>query len=144
MTFFMTIVVIALFIVVLGFTWYRLEAFERTEKLIICVAGILLSWGLTAILFSMSSSGINYTDPTIEQEISKILVLVFTPINGLIYMPYIGKIISQIKFEEITVKDAMKKILVLLIIMILIFVIEVKYLKNVQQGIFEIANGISK
>ena len=144
MTFFMTIVVIALFIVVLGFTWYRLEAFERTEKLIICVAGILLSWGLTAILFSMSSSGINYTDPTIEQEISKILVLVFTPINGLIYMPYIGKIISQIKFEEITVKDAMKKILVLLIIMILIFVIEVKYLKNVQQGIFEIANRISK
>lgn len=144
MTFFMTIVVIALFIVVLGFTWYRLEAFERTEKLIICVAGILLSWGLTAILFSMSSSGINYTDPTIEQEISKILVLVFTPINGLIYMPYIGKIISQVKFDEITKEEATKKILVLLIIMIVIFIIEIRYLENIQQGIFEIANRISK
>lgn len=144
MTFFMTIVVIALFIVVLGFTWYRLEAFERTEKLIICVAGILLSWGLTAILFSMSSSGINYTDPTIEQEISKILILVFTPINGLIYMPYIGKIISQVKFDEITKEEATKKILVLLIIMIVIFIIEIRYLENIQQGIFEIANRISK
>lgn len=144
MTFFMTIVVIALFIVVLGFTWYRLEAFERTEKLIICVAGIFLSWGLTTILFTMSSRGINYTDPTIEQEISKILILVFTPINGLIYMPYVGKIISQVKFDEITKEEATKKILVLLIIMIVIFIIEVRYLENIQQGIFEIANRISK
>lgn len=140
MTAFMIIVVIALFIVVVGFSWYRLEAFEGTEKVIICVAGILLSWGITSILFSISSSGIEYISVEVEKEISKILVLVFTPINGIAFMPYVSKIISKIKFEEISKEEAIKKILILFVVLVAIFFVEVKYLENIQLGILDIAN----
>ena len=142
MTAFMIIVIIALFMVLLGFTWYRLEAYEGMEKLIICVAGLLICWGITTILFSISSTGMNYANDEVEKEISKILVLVFTPINGITFMPYIAKIMSKVRFDEINKQEAMKKILILCIILIAIFFVETKYLENIQLGILNVANGM--
>lgn len=142
MTSFIIIVVIALFIVLVGFTWYRLEAYEGMEKVIICVAGILLSWLITSILFSISSNGIEYMNEEVKHEISKILVLVFTPINGIAFMPILARIISRSKFDEIDSKEALKQILILVIVVIIVFAIEVMYLRNIQLGIFEVANGM--
>ena len=142
MTSFIIIVVIILFIVLAGFTWYRAEAFDGMERVIICVAGILFSWIITSILFKISSNGIEYINLEMEKEISKILILVFTPINGIIYMPYISKLISQYKFDEIKINEISKKIFILAIILIIVFAIEVAYLKNIQLGIFDVANKI--
>ena len=140
MTAFMIIVVIALFIVLMGFSWYRLEAFEGMEKIIICVAGILLAWGITSILFSISSSGMNYVNQEVEREISKILVLVFTPINGIAFMPYISKIMSKVKFDELKKEEAIKKVGIFCLILIVMFFVEVKYLTNIQLGILDVAS----
>ena len=142
MTAFMIIVVIALFLVLIGFTWYRLEALDGVEKIVINVAGLLLSWLITNILFSISARGITYADIAVKNEISKILVLVFTPINGIAIMPYLAKIISQVKFEEINMEEAVKKVLILIIILIIVFFIEVNYLTRIQMGIFDIANSL--
>ena len=140
MTAFMIIVVIALFIVLMSFSWYRLEAFEEMEKIIICVAGILLAWGITSILFSISSSGMNYVNQEVEREISKILVLVFTPINGIAFMPYISKIMSKVKFDELKKEEAIKKVGIFCLILIVMFFVEVKYLTNIQLGILDVAS----
>ena len=142
MTAFMIIVVIALFMVLLGFTWYRLEAYEGMEKVIICVVGILLSWGITTILFSISSIGMEYINNEAEREISKILVLVFTPINGIVFMPYVAKIMSEVRFDEMNKNEAVKKLLIFFIILLVIFFVEVKYLENIQIGILDVANGM--
>ncbi len=142
MTAFMIIIVIALFMVLLGFTWYRLEAYEGMEKIIICVVGILLCWGITAILFSLSSNGMDYINEEVEREISKILVLVFTPINGIAFMPYVAKLMSKVRFDEINKQEAVKKILILCVILLAIFFVEVKYLENIQLGILNVANGM--
>ncbi len=142
MTSFIIIVVIALFIVLVGFTWYRLEAYEGMERVIICVAGILISWLITSILFSISSNGMEYINEEVEHEISKILVLVFTPINGIAFMPILARIMSRLKFDEINQGEAVKQVLILMIVLIVIFMIEVMYLRNIQLGIFEVANGM--
>ena len=140
MTSFIIIVVIALFLVLIGFTIYRAEAYDGMERIVICVAGILISWLVTIVLFNMSSKGIEYGNSEVEQEVSKILVLVFTPINGIIYMPYIVKLMSKYKFNEIKNDELIKKILLLIIITIILFIIEVIYLKNIQLGIINVAN----
>ena len=142
MTAFMIIIVIALCMVLLGFPWYRLEAYEGMEKIIICVVGILLCWGITAILFSLSSNGMDYINEEVEREISKILVLVFTPINGIAFMPYVAKLMSKVRFDEINKQEAVKKILILCVILLAIFFVEVKYLENIQLGILNVANGM--
>lgn len=140
MTSFIMIIVIALFIVQIGFTIYRAEAYERIEKVVICVAGTLISWLITIILFNLSSKGIEYSNLEFKHQVSKILVLVFTPINGIIYMPYIVKLMSKYKFNEIKNDELIKKILLLIIITIILFIIEVIYLKNIQLGIINVAN----
>lgn len=140
MTAFMIIVVIALFIVLMGFSWYRLEAFEGMEKIIICVAGILLAWGITTVLFSISSNGMDYINQEVKREISKILVLVFTPMNGIAFMPYISKIMSKVKFDELKKEEAIKKVGIFCLILIVIFFVEVKYLTNIQLGILDVAS----
>ena len=142
MTSFIIIVVIALFIVLVGFSWYRLEAYEQIEKIIYCVAGILVSWVITSILFSISSSGMNYINAEVEKEISKILVLVFTPINGIVLMPYIAKVLSRLRFDEIDQKEAIKQFMILAVIFIVVCIIEVFYLKNIQVGILNVANSL--
>lgn len=144
MTAFMIIVVIALFIVLVGFTLYRLEALDGIERIILCVAGILISWGITSILFSISTKGVSYTNIEIQNELSKVLILVFTPINGILIMPYTAKIINQVKFEEITIAEAIKKIAILLIILLIIFFIETKYLTKIQTGVLDIVEGLKK
>ena len=140
MTSFIMIIVIALFIVQIGFTIYRAEAYERIEKVVICVAGTLISWLITIILFNLSSKGIEYSNLEFKHQVSKILVLVFTSINGIIYMPYIVKLMSKYKFNEIKNDELIKKILLLIIITIILFTIEVIYLKNIQLGIINVAN----
>ena len=77
-----------------------------------------------------------------ENEVSKILVLVFTPINGIAFMPILAKTMSRLKFDEIDSKEAVKQVLILLAVFIIICVIEVMYLRNIQLGIFEVANGM--
>ena len=142
MTSFIIIVVIALFIVSIGFTWYRLEAFEGVERVIICVAGILISWGITSMLFSVSSNGMDYVNIEVENEISKILILVFTPINGIAFMPFVAKIMSQLKFDEIERKEAAKNGVILFAILAVVFYIEIRYLSYIQLGILNIANNM--
>ena len=138
MTSFIIIVVIALFIVSIGFTWYRLEAYEGIERVIICVAGILISWLITSIIFYISSNGLEYMNVEVKNEISKILVLVFTPINGIAFMPYMGKKMSQLKFDEIEIQEAIKKVAIVLVLLLILFAIEVQYLESIQQGILNI------
>lgn len=137
---FIIIVEIALFMLLIGFIWYRAEAFDGMEKVVICVAGILICWLITNVIFSISSNGIEYNNKNVEQEVGKVLVLIFTPINGIVVMPYATKIISQVRFEEIDKKEAIKQFGILALVLIAVFFIEIKYLNGIQNGILEIAN----
>ena len=55
-------------------------------------------------------------------------------------MPYIAKLMSKYKFDEITSNELTKKILFLIVITIILFIVEVMYLKNIQLGILNVAN----
>jgi len=138
----MGIVAIALFVVVIGYSAYRLEAFGKTEKVIICVIGIIISAIIASILFSISSSGIQYVNPELKKEIGKTLILVFTPINGLLFMPFVAKKLSMLRFDEITKEEALKKVIIYGIILIVLFIIETKYLESIQIGILNVANNM--
>lgn len=144
MSIFIAIFVIVLFAVLIGFSLRMLVAFEAKEKFKIIIIGVAICLVLTNILFFISTIGINYTNPQIKHEAQKILVLVFAPINGLITMPYIAKQMSKIKLKEIETEKVKKKIIILGIIFLIICCIEISYLAQIQTGIIDISNNISK
>lgn len=134
------IVSIILFIVLIKLTWNRLNNLETKQKIIACTLGIIVSLLITSIIFFISSIGIEYKSQAGKQAIMRIILLIFTPINGMSYMPYFAKIIGNVKYKKTSKEKTTAKLTRCLIISLIIFIIEIIYLKNMQKGIIEYAN----
>ena len=63
------------------------------------------------------------------------LVAIFTPINGIILLPNITRIINESQNGEINKEECKKRLKKSLIVFILLVIIEFVYLKNTQIGI---------
>ena len=55
-------------------------------------------------------------------------------------MPFFADILTKIKNSEIDQQEETKRIIKLAIILLVIFIIETKYLKSIQLGIIDVAN----
>lgn len=141
----MTVIIIMgaliLYATCLGFTWHNLGDIQEKTKLIYLIVGILISLVITLIIFYISTNGVDYQNENMIKDVRNILVLVFTPINGLVVMPFIASTIDKLSNQEITREKANKRILIIAIIFIVFLIIECSYLKNTQIGILEIRNG---
>ena len=144
MTLFIVAVVIILFIVLLKPTITQLNEFETKNKVIICITLILIVIIITSIIFGISSIGIEYGNQVAKSKIRNMLIAVFTPINCMVYMPYLAKKLNKLKLEEISKEELKKKIINLLIIAVIIYFVEMLYMKNIQTGILNIAINIKK
>ena len=137
-----TIISIILFFV-LGIIIYNgLNGIELKYKIIIFLIEIFLCFVVTIILFNISSIGIEYPNSKSKTIAMKTLVLIFTPINGILLLPNVTRIINESKNEEITKEEFGKKIKKFLITFIILIIIEFIYLKNTQNGILNNYNMI--
>ena len=133
-----SIITIILFAVLGVYTWQRLGNIEKKTKIIYIVLGLLIVAFITLILFNISSANIDYEKIEMKNDIRKMLVLVFTPINALFLMPSFAKILNEIKNNEIEKEKLKFRILKILIIFVIVLIIEYNYLVNTQIGILEI------
>lgn len=140
MQYLIMIIVLALFIVLIRFTWLKLNEYDQTQKTLLCTIGIIVSLIITSILFSISQKGIEYSNIEAMKRVRMILIAVFTPINGITFMPFFADILTKIKNSEIDQQEETKRIIKLVIILLVIFIIETKYLKSIQLGIIDVAN----
>lgn len=140
----MTIIIIAvtiiLYVILLGFTWHNLDILENSKKIIFTIFALLAIVLVTLIIFNISTSGIEYENYNMIANVRNMLVAVFTPVNGLIVMPYVANMIGKIKQEDITQPEFKKKTIIIGIIFILILIFECNYFKDMQMGILDIIN----
>lgn len=132
------IIMLAIFCVLIIGTWHYLGNTEKTRKIVFIIIGIFASYLITMLLFSISKSGITYPSGEIEQMVQNMIVTVFTGLNGILVLPYLGKLWDKMSEEEITKQQFQKRICILLIIAIIVFIVESNYLNGVQNGILEI------
>jgi hypothetical protein len=71
-------------------------------------------------------------------QVRRIILLIFTPINGFAVLPQVANIISRVKNGNISNEDLQKKIRVVLIICIVLIIFECIYFKNIQTGIIDL------
>ena len=140
----MTIIIIAvtiiLYVILLGFTWHNLDILENSKKIIFIIFALLAIVIVTLIIFNISTSGIEYENYNMIANVRNMLVAVFTPVNGLIVMPYVANMIGKIKQEDITQPEFKKKTIIIGIIFIIILIVECNYFKDTQMGILDIIN----
>ena len=137
-------IIVAVYLLMIAWTWQSLESLEKTKKVAFVVIGIIISYIVTLIIFNISQQGVNYQNEITKHEIKKILVLLFTALNGVIFIPYIAKLFTRVKENEIEDYKLRKKIIILVIIFIICMFFENMYLKDIQNGIINIYNSIPK
>lgn len=137
-------IIVAVYLLMIAWTWQSLESLEKTKKVAFIVIGIIISYIVTLIIFNISQQGVNYQNEITKHEIKKILVLLFTALNGVIFIPYIAKLFTRVKENEIEDYKLKKKIIILVIIFIICMFFENMYLKDIQNGIINIYNSIPK
>lgn len=132
------VIILAIFCVLIIGTWHYLGSVEKSKKTIFILIGVLVSYLMTLFVFSISKSGITYPSKEIESMVQNIIVLVFTGLNGILILPYLGRLLDKINEDELTKKQFQKRIIILIIAIIVIFVFESNYLRGTQTGILDI------
>lgn len=122
--------------IVLGIIIYNgLNGMDLKKKIIIFIFEIIVCLIFTMILFNISSLGIEYPNSQSREIALKILVTIFTPMNGIILLPNITRLINESQNGEIDKEECARKLKKTLIIFILLVIIEFVYLRNTQIGI---------
>ena len=138
MLFIIWLITIVLFLVSLGCIWHNLGTIDKKIKIIFILIGFAIMFFITLIVCNISSNGVSYKIPEMKNDVSKMLILVFTPLNALFTIPWIAKIISRINDNDIEKNQVIKRVVATIIVFIIVLIIECSYLKNTQLGIIEI------
>ena len=122
--------------IVLGIIIYNgLNGMDLKKKIIIFIFEIIVCLIFTMILFNISSLGIEYPNSQSREIALKILVTIFTPMNGIILLPNITRLINESQNGEIDKEECARKLKKTLIIFILLVIMEFVYLRNTKIGI---------
>lgn len=142
-----TLIIIELLVfgwVVIAYTWYKLETFERKTKVKFILFGIVISYLITFLLCNIASIGIEFGIKEVKNTIVQNLILIFTPINAIILMPYIGGTISMYDSNQIEQDEALNRLKKIFIIFFIIAIIEVIFLRNIEIGTIEYMKNLNK
>lgn len=133
---------ILIFAVSIIWMWHNLGNIEKTRKVAFIIIGLLIMYGLTVILYNISSSNITYPSDEIQKTVFNTLILVFTGLNALIFLPFIANLLDKILEEEIEKNKVQKRIIILLMIFVICIFVEKGYLESTQEGIINIYNEV--
>ena len=100
----MTLIIIGailIFVVSMIWMWHNLGNIEKPRKIAFMIIGLLIMYGFTVVLYTISSSNIAYPSEEIQKTVSNTLILVFTGLNALIFLPFIANLFDNILEEEI-------------------------------------------
>lgn len=135
------------YIVFFAWTWQTLGSMEKKKKVVYILIGTIFLYGVTWLIFPKSE--INSQKVEIQKQIQNTIVIIFTGINGIIFMPQMGKLFDKIKEGEIKKEQVKKRIILLMLLFILIAILERGYMKDTQAGILRVyqiheINGVDK
>ncbi len=131
-------ITIILYIILISSTMHSLSLVENNKvKIGFVVTGLILMLGSVWVTFYISVSGLNYTNAEMVVRVRNILLAVFVPVNGLIIMPYLAKMLSKIGSNEITQESFKKRLIILTILYVAILIFECTYFKSTQIGIIK-------
>lgn len=132
-------IVFLLFVVYIVWTWNSTKEFEDQKiRIAYLIVGTLFIAMVTLIIFLVSKIGVNYPKKEMVGQVQKIVLLVFTPINGFVVLTQFSSVFQQIRSGMVSKEHMQKKIKRLVIIFIVLIVFETIYFKNIQNGMIRI------
>ena len=141
----MTLIIVGailIFVISIIWVWHNLGNMGRTKKITFILVGLLIMYLITVCIYNFSNPDITYPSEEIKKTVSNTLILVFTGLNTLIFLPFIANVFDKILEEEIEIQQAKRRMIILLVIFVICIFIEKGYLENTQEGIINIYNEV--
>ena len=122
--------------VIAGFVIYHnMYNFDKKEKIKMIILGFIVTLIMTTIICFISSNNINTENTQYISIIRNTSILLFSPINSIIFIPYIGNLLNKYKDNRLDEEQIKKRLIILAIILILIVIFELDYIKAFQVGL---------
>ncbi len=141
----MTLIIIGaifVFLISIVWVWHNLGNIERPKKVAFILVGLCITYFITMILYNIASTDVAYPSEEIRKIVSNTLILIFTGLNALIFLPLIANLLDNILEEEIENKQAKRRIIVIMVIFVICVFVEKGYLKDTQEGIISMYNEV--
>ncbi len=138
MNIFIIFITIAVYALLIAWTWHNLGGIEKSKKVMIIAIGVLVIYLLTLFIFNISKQEIQYDNEELSTGIKNMLVSVFTGVNGIIVLPLLARLIDKINEDDIEKQSFLIRIFGIIVVFIICLVIECGYMKSTQQGILKI------
>lgn len=121
--------------------YHNIPAFEKPQKVRIIAIGMVVTLILTFILCNIVAGKIEGYQKELIDTTKNIAILLFSPINFIILIPYLGSILSKNKDEAINDTQLKKRLFILAILIVIIIIVELGYIKDFCLGsLFSIVN----
>ena len=141
----MTLIIIGaifIFLISIIWIWHNLGNIEKPRKIAFILIGLCITYLITIVLYNISSTDMTYPSEEIKKTVSNTLILIFTGLNALIFLPFIAYLFDNILEEEIEKNQAQKRMIVIFIIFVVCVFVENGSLKDTQEGIISMYNEV--
>lgn len=125
---------IVLYAIGMVIVYHNVPAFEKAQKTRFIAIGIVLTLIVTFILCNIVAGKIEGYQKELINTTKNIAVLLFSPINFIILIPYLGNILSKNREETIDDTQLKKRFIIFAILLILVIIVELGYIKNFYLG----------
>lgn len=132
------IVILALWAVLLAWSWNNLGTIEKKQKVIYLGIGILVVFFLSILIYGIAQIGVQYEKVEIKEAIRNMTIPMITAINGMVILPTFYKMLEQIKEKTIQKSEFQRKAILLLGIFFVVVILECNYLRGMQEGILAV------
>ncbi len=139
---FVIVTIIMIYLILIFWTWQSLGSIEKTKKIVWILIGMFVLYLVTLVVFLTAKVDIEISNIEIQNSIKNIIIAIGTGINGIIVMPQMGKIVSQIKENQIEKEKLMKKMIILVFIFVICLIFESGYMRDTQEGILKVYHSI--
>lgn len=123
---------IIIYLVAAVIIYHNINKFEKQQKIKYILVGMLAVTLFTTIICSITTAKIDIENKQIIGITRITEILIFSPINSIIWLPFIGSSLGKYKLKEINDAKLKKRAIIEIILIIITLIIEIGYIENFQ------------
>lgn len=132
------VIAFVIFIIACIAIYHNTNSYEPKKRILFILVGMALMYGITSIMCTTKIEGIQVKNGQALEDTVSVMKWIFTPINALVALCSIGNTLGKAKDKEITPDKAGKRLMIIAIALIIIFVFESNYIKNFINGVLKV------
>lgn len=129
------VIAFIIFVIACIAIYHNTNSYEPKKRIAFIIIGMIAMYAITSIMCTTNLNGIHVTNGQAIEDTVSVIKWIFTPINALIALCSIGNTLGKAKDQEITTDKAGKRLVIIAIALVIIFIFESSYIRSFINGV---------